>query len=402
MKSAETREGAARISAWLASVPAGRACALFAEVIDDGVAAVGELGTHGDSPPTIVTLEWNRLPRLSQELSKAAAALADATLTLHPALYMSSGQRQLDKRWDGAERELDAEATERRVSGAIPSVVNRIFAECRQRRRPRLRDLPLADEVRQLALALDPAQLVVLLVIRAEEWSEATLLPLARGAEWLATNTAARVVLVLPARLLGHASLDSVTYRSLSLPDSITGGEDLAQNGPDPRPVGSLASTRVSPVPHRERRPLTSDVDIEFPDASSESDDATQDPSVSVSPILGHPHPGSEPELILHRRITSDAELSPLFQYNQVVKTEDGHTPRVDVVWTKGRLAIEIDAHALHSRRRAFFQDRLRDYRLIASGWRVWRIDDQEIIMDAERVVEKLRKLVRILGKEES
>ena len=34
------------------------------------------------------------------------------------------------------------------------------------------------------------------------------------------------------------------------------------------------------------------------------------------------------------------------------------------------------------------------------SGYRVCRIDDSEIVLDAERVIEKLRRLVRLLREE--
>lgn len=387
MDSSGINDRVERIAAWLDAVPGGRACALFADHIDEGRMVLDEMATLGTSPPTVVTLEWNRLPRLAQELTQAAAALADAALTLYPALYASAGQRQLDERWAATEDEIAVAKAMTRVAGVIPNAARRILAACRVRRRPQLKDLPLADQVRQLALALDPGHLVVLLVIRAEEWSERGLLPLSRGAEWLATNTRARVVLLVPVELARHAALDPIAYRSMHLrsafareaTDAVGPGEGPS-NGDEPESTEAPRVSSTDPGP----------------------DEDAHVPSTSVSPILGRPHPGSETELILYKRITGDAELSPLFHYNQVVSVGPCFTPRVDVVWPDGRLVVEVDEHKLHSGRAVFNQDRRRDYELLASGWHVWRIDDLEIISDVERVIENLRRLVRTFRKEAS
>lgn len=323
------------VHSWLDSIPTGESGVVFADEIDDAILAFAD-PPFQPSAPTQVTLEWPRLPALSRELSQAASALARAVRTIHPALYTSAASRESDDRWMEADVDSAVADSTARVAGVLPTAARRIHEACREGKLPRLAGLPLADEVRQLALALDPERLVLLLVIRALEWPEAALLPLARGAEWLARNTGARVIVIMPALLSGHPSLDAIAYRSLRVPRA-------TPRDPEPEPSGQ-------------------------PPSPAENQPTEGEPAVSLSPITGRPHPASEPEQVLYGKIIADPELAPLFQYNQVISTLDGHTPRVDLVWRAGGLVVEVDGHALHSRRPIFYQDRQRDYRLLAAG----------------------------------
>src|SRR5271163_440098 len=90
-----------------------------------------------------------------------------------------------------------------------------------------------------------------------------------------------------------------------------------------------------------------------------------------IAPWRGLPHPSSEIEQRLARALGADAELAPLFVFNQCVATVRGTRPKVDLVWTDGRLAIEIDGWGSHGNRVAFTQDRHRDYELTMSGYTV-------------------------------
>lgn len=47
---------------------------------------------------------------------------------------------------------------------------------------------------------------------------------------------------------------------------------------------------------------------------------------------------------------------------------------RPDAVWREHRLAVEVDGERVHRTHRAFHDDRRRDQRLVAAGWRVIRI----------------------------
>jgi very-short-patch-repair endonuclease len=68
----------------------------------------------------------------------------------------------------------------------------------------------------------------------------------------------------------------------------------------------------------------------------------------------------------------------------------------VDFVWTKGRLAIELDGYGSHGNRAAFMYDRHRDYELTLSGYTVLRLANEEIAQDVGKAVEKIRDIVRL------
>ena len=72
-----------------------------------------------------------------------------------------------------------------------------------------------------------------------------------------------------------------------------------------------------------------------------------------------------------------------------------GAKPKVDLLWARGRLAIEIDGYGSHGNRMAFMQDRHRDYELILSGFLVLRLTNDEIAEDLEKALEKIRDVVK-------
>jgi very-short-patch-repair endonuclease len=66
----------------------------------------------------------------------------------------------------------------------------------------------------------------------------------------------------------------------------------------------------------------------------------------------------------------------------------EGH--EVDLVWHPQRLVAEFDSWAFHSMRRSFEQDRRRDQRLVAAGWRIVRITWRQMTAQPEAVVATL------------
>ncbi|HYH89217.1 MAG TPA: DUF559 domain-containing protein [Solirubrobacteraceae bacterium] len=46
----------------------------------------------------------------------------------------------------------------------------------------------------------------------------------------------------------------------------------------------------------------------------------------------------------------------------------------VDAAWPDRRLSVELDSYEFHGTRQAFENDRRRDRRLTAAGWRVMRV----------------------------
>jgi very-short-patch-repair endonuclease len=82
----------------------------------------------------------------------------------------------------------------------------------------------------------------------------------------------------------------------------------------------------------------------------------------------------------------------PLFNADVAVA---GRFFKVDCLWAKQLLIIELDGRAVHSTRRAFEKDRERDRLLQVDGWRVVRITWRQLRDDAPAVVADLRRLLR-------
>ncbi|KAA5612568.1 DUF559 domain-containing protein [Rhodovastum atsumiense] len=93
--------------------------------------------------------------------------------------------------------------------------------------------------------------------------------------------------------------------------------------------------------------------------------------------------------------LAADAELRPLFAFNQTVPTRRGGHPRVDLLWQAGRLVVEIDGYADHATREAFRRDRQRDYELAISGYLVLRLTAEEVLADPWLSLDKLRDAVQ-------
>ncbi len=112
-------------------------------------------------------------------------------------------------------------------------------------------------------------------------------------------------------------------------------------------------------------------------------------------PVYGRPHPQSLIEQRLSKMIEADVELTSKFVFNARVEDVSLKSPRVDLLWAEGRLVIELDG-AEHRGRRAYRDDRHRDYELLCAGYAVVRIPNDEIVEDFERTLEKIRTVVKL------
>ena len=66
----------------------------------------------------------------------------------------------------------------------------------------------------------------------------------------------------------------------------------------------------------------------------------------------------------------------------------------VDAHWPAQRVVVETDGGEHHRTRRAFEEDRRRDARLVAAGWRVVRFTHDQVVRDERHVVGTLRRLL--------
>jgi very-short-patch-repair endonuclease len=64
----------------------------------------------------------------------------------------------------------------------------------------------------------------------------------------------------------------------------------------------------------------------------------------------------------------------------------------VDCLWQRERLIVELDGRATHGTRQAFENDRERDRRLMADGWRVIRVTWRQLRNQAPSIAADLRK----------
>jgi very-short-patch-repair endonuclease len=81
--------------------------------------------------------------------------------------------------------------------------------------------------------------------------------------------------------------------------------------------------------------------------------------------------------------------------FNQIVQTITGTRYIVDLVWTDGRVVVEIDGYSFHADELTFARDRHRDYELTLSDYVVLRIPHNEVMEDVSRAVTKVRNLVK-------
>ena len=219
-------------------------------------------------------------------------------------------------------------------------------------RSPRVQKMPPEVEVTQLALAISRYGLV--LVVDADEaCAQSNPAAIIYALEWIAQLTQCAVVTLFRTLPPHQPPFDRILYGAHVLQP----WEEVADPG-------------------------------ESPAAPAEG--------IWLAPWLGSPHPLSETEQRLEKALRADTELAPLFGCNQFVETVHGSRPKVDFVWTRGRMVVELDGYGSHGNRAAFMYDRHRDYELTLSGYTVLRLANDEIAQDIGKAVEKIRDIVQL------
>lgn len=319
----------------LPTPPPGRARAIFAApgLLEKVREAMEDRAVASDGGFRLVAIRYDRPPYLRALIDDAVDRLADVALTLFD-------------NWED-----DDEPTSPAASAPWLRAARRL-AKLGEPLRPR--GYSPSIHATQLALILDPSPLLLALIIRDEDPAPEVLLGLARAAEWLASNTGARVALILPDALAESSALDSVNSEAIHV---------------------------------RAREPARVSTDVE---------EAKPSPSrVTVSPVIGRPHPASRGEMMLAERLERDDEFAGLFQFNVRVETVRGTTPLVDLACHSHRIVVEVDGYYHHSDEHAFKNDRQRDYELLISGWVVLRLPHDDVVNDLELAVDKIRDVLK-------
>ncbi|WP_017326321.1 endonuclease domain-containing protein [Synechococcus sp. PCC 7336] len=301
---------------------------------------------------TIAVREWTSLPDRDTAIEDTLRSLAAVTLAIWPAWY---GQQDTFLSAGNSHDELLAnqlkirELQKARQEICTPWLKAAVKA-CQSGKPPILSSFPRGMQFAQLALAINPDRLVLVLVANDLQPSDDRLLGLARAATWFAKETRARVAVLLPKALSQQRELDSILYGAIALPDSPREGGD---------------GERQEETKH------------------------------AIWPIQGKPHPFSPGEKLLAERLARDPELGGLFHCNESVLTTRGSRFLVDLVWPEGKVAVEVDGYRYHSNRFAFSEDRQRDYELVLSGYVVLRLPHDEVMDDVVIATEKIRDFVR-------
>lgn len=241
-----------------------------------------------------------------------------------------------------------------RVHGALQPWVNDAAERARAGRLPRVPKTNAATELSQLAMAINPAGLVLMLHCDVLTADSAEAQAAIHALEWIAEHSQASVVALFTHMPSFAPPFDRILYGALQLGRR----EDL------------LAETMVLP-PGTEAAPW-------------------------IAPWRGKPHPLSAVELRLFEALGKDRELADLFTFNTLVETVRGTTPKVDLLWRQGLLVVELDGYESHGKRTAFIGDRQRDYELLLSGYTVLRLVNEEITQDIALALEKIRNVVHL------
>jgi very-short-patch-repair endonuclease len=303
-------------------------------------------------------------PELDDGTKKITAqltrSLAEAARFLWPDWY--DGSMRLDFDADSSVRPaIDRLATRqmlRRRRGISGEWLTAAWHACQSGRTPLVPQLSLSVQAEQLSLALADENLLFAIILTEAAFNESALLALSRSAEWLARETDAKVVVVVPESLRSRPELDGISSSPIPL-------ETTYEHTPALRPADAFAVC-----------------------------DSGEELKHVVCPILGRPHPASPGEQKLAARLASDPELADLFRFNERVATVFESRYLVDLVWPKGRVVVEVDGYGYHSSPAAFHADRHRDYELTLSGYVVLRLPHDSVVADVDLAVERIREFV--------
>ncbi len=324
---------------------------VFAPTVSEVHVALNNKAVSSNGQFRLVSVSYDRLPAVKSLIDDILDHLAHVAIALFPNWYGDVNSfPEIDASSSGFDSLLGHQASQHgllKCGVSIPwlKAARRL---CHEGKPPLPREFTATTQVAQIALVIDPSPLLIALILHDEMPDSGALYGLARTSEWLARQTCARVVVVVPESLSSSIEIDSISFEAVHL---------------------STRQDRIEPSPKKE-------------------------PRVSVSPLIGQPHPLSRGERMLAKRLEEDEMLAGLFRFNIRVATRNGNKYLVDLVWTEGKIIIEVDGYEFHSDRGTFSGDRRRDYELIISGYLVIRLPQDEVVEDVGLAVEKIRDVV--------
>jgi len=341
----------------------GGVLSAFCEDVDGARLELRAAAEELEPIPTLVALEWAQAPALASEVDEIRDALARAAASLWPDWYITAEQRLERQRLASDPVAGVIEETANAPVHPSASWLREAWRRCSAGRLPLVPRMTAAEQVRQLSRALDPTRLIFALSVASAEATPPRVRAVAHAAEWLAYESQAKTLLLLPRAWQNHLELDHVTYQALTLEPPMAAPAE----GAAPASVRTAAAIALS---------------------------ASEPLHVVVGPIIGRPR--GEVETLLHDALIADAELAALFEYNQSLILYGEKRCTVDLIWRSGALVIEVDGNE-HRSEAAFGKDRDRDYRVFMSGYTMLRLTNGEVIHNTSGVLNKIRSVVRRL-----
>lgn len=355
--------------------------------------------TPGPTEQTpLMAVSWPMGTDIGAAIEFLVHALAGLALARWPDWYGEPAPFSQPDADTGTDADRDAPAIDR--LGATKPNLNRVWVlqavlRCRTGERPTLRQFTPAIQLQQLTLALAQPELVLLLALEVADATPEELHCFARVAAWVASETGLRVAAFVPEVYRSASELDPISYGAINLDQLFP--PDYGHVAP--RVPKSSAAARVHGKSETgdEIPPTVAGNAAQRGPASLRRDEPLR---LVVPPILGRPHPASPGEQLLALWLARDAELAPLFEFNQRVEISSGISFIVDLLWREGKLTVEVDGYGWHSSPHAFAADRHRDYCLLCDGYRTLRLPHDEVMDDPALQCEKIRDVVRTIRKE--
>lgn len=300
----------------------------------------------------VFSCRWNIAPDLNRTLDDLVRCLAQAVFDIWPEWYgrcwISSEENS------STEISLKINQLLRELHSSRPRVIASWMQEATRLttagQLPLPAGVPRALQVGQLALALETQDLLIMLGTLQTVPQHAR--SLVAAAEWLASESKAQVAIVVAKADHRHEALQRLPHALLDL----------------------TASSKENPS----------------------TEHSVPEPMHTLSPPLGRPHPFSPAEQLLYSRLTQDSELCRLISFNQLVTLGDFTKYRVDLLWSAGKIVVEIDGMREHLNRYAFVRDRERDAELLIHGYLVLRLPHDQVMEDVDQAVDRIRRVVKL------
>jgi len=318
-----------------------------------------------DDDCRLIACRCETVPLIDGLLDQMLAALAEVALADWPFWYEAELPAQITT--NAFERDLQLR---HHLSAISRQHLNVSQSWLRQAARRCLRSEPPIEpsasreiQAGQLLLAVAASKLVIVLGPGpgAADSGAASLVAVA---EWFNRVTGASLILLLPQYWKDHPAVQRTAYESLQI--------DLAVPKPEPFATNPFSNNRHS---------------------------GAGTVTFIASPLPGRPHPNSDAEQRLYRRIISDGELADLLEFNQSVSVDLGRKYRVDLLCRRHKVAIEVDGDDHFQNSSKYCDDCERDYRLMKHDYLILRLPNLLINSDLEMAVERIRDILRLRSK---